>query len=105
MTDEIFRFDGYIFDFEAHVVSVNGDDVILDCTAFYPGGGGQVCDTGMIRDCKVTEVSYNKDGDIVHKVPGNDLKAGDLVWCSVDWDRRYGTGDRSDHKKYYINHP
>ena len=90
MTDEIFRFDGYIFDFEAHVVSVNGDDVILDCTAFYPGGGGQVCDTGMIRDCKVTEVSYNKDGDIVHKVPGNDLKAGDLVWCSVDWDRRYG---------------
>ncbi|MBE6528882.1 MAG: alanyl-tRNA editing protein [Thermoplasmata archaeon] len=90
MTDEIFRFDGYIFDFEAHVVSVDGDKVILDCTAFYPGGGGQVCDTGMIREFKVTEASYNKDGDIVHIVPGNDLKPGDLVWCSVDWDRRYG---------------
>ena len=90
MTDEIFRHDGYIFDFEAHVVSVDGDKVILDCTAFYPGGGGQVCDTGMIRDCKVTEVSYNKDGDIVHIAPGNDLAPGDLVWCSVDWDRRYG---------------
>jgi len=90
MTDEIFRHDGYIFDFEAHVVSVKGDDVILDCTAFYPGGGGQVHDTGMIRDCKVTEVSYNKDGDIVHKCPGNDLKEGELVWCQVDWDRRYG---------------
>ena len=89
MTDEIFRHDGYIFDFEAHVVSVNGDDVILDCTAFYPGGGGQVCDTGMIRDCKVTEVSYNKDGDIVHRSPGNNLKVGETVWCQVDWDRRY----------------
>ncbi|MBE6523433.1 MAG: alanyl-tRNA editing protein [Thermoplasmata archaeon] len=89
MTDEIFRHDGYIFDFEAHVVSVEGDDVILDCTAFYPGGGGQVCDTGMIRDFRVTEVHYNKDGDIVHKVPGNNLKPGDLIWCAVDWDRRY----------------
>ncbi len=90
MTDEIFRHDGYIFDFEAHVVSVEGDKVILDCTAFYPGGGGQVCDTGMIRDCKVTEAYYNKEGDIVHIVPDNDLKEGDLVWCAVDWDRRYG---------------
>ena len=89
MTDEIFRHDGYIFDFEAHVVSVDGDDVILDCTAFYPGGGGQVCDTGMIRNCKVTEVFYNKDNDIVHRCPKNDLKVGEIVWCQVDWDRRY----------------
>ena len=89
MTDEIFRHDGYIFDFEAHVVSVNGDEVILDCTAFYPGGGGQVCDTGMIRDCRVTEVFYNKDGDIVHRCPGNGLEVGKIVWCQVDWERRY----------------
>ncbi|MBE6519239.1 MAG: alanyl-tRNA editing protein [Thermoplasmata archaeon] len=89
MTDEIFRHDGYIFDFEAHVAAVDGDDVILDCTAFYPGGGGQVCDTGSIANCKVTEVSYNKDNDIVHKCPGNDLHVGDTVWCQVDWDRRY----------------
>ncbi len=89
MTDEIFRHDGYGFEFEANVASVNGEEVILDSTAFYPGGGGQVCDTGEIRGCKVTEAFYNKDGDIVHRVPGNDLKAGERVWCSVDWDRRY----------------
>ena len=89
MTDEIFRHDGYVFEFEANVVSVNGDEVILDSTAFYPGGGGQVCDTGEIRGCRVIEASYNKDGDIVHRVPGNDLKVGERVWCSVDWDRRY----------------
>lgn len=89
MTDEIFRHDGYGFEFEANVVSVDGDEVILDSTAFYPGGGGQVCDTGAIRGIPVTEAFYNKNGDIVHRVPGNDLTPGERVWCSVDWDRRY----------------
>lgn len=89
MTDEIFRRDGYGFEFEADVVRVTGELVELDSTAFYPGGGGQVCDTGSIRGRRVTEAFYNGDGDIVHRVPGNDLKAGERVWCSVDWDRRY----------------
>ena len=89
MTDEIFRHDCYVFEFEANVVSVNGDEVILDSTAFYPGGGGQVCDTGAIRNIRVTEAFYNKDGDIVHRAPGNNLEVGEKVWCSVDWDRRY----------------
>ena len=88
MTDEIFRRDGYLFNFEAEVVSVEGDEVVLDTTAFYPGGGGQVCDTGSIRDRRVAEVRY-KGKDVVHVVPGNDLCKGDLVWCSVDWDRRF----------------
>lgn len=88
MTDEIFRRDGYLFEFEATVVSAEGCDIELDSTAFYPGGGGQVCDTGTIRGAAVTEVSYKGDR-IIHKVPNNDLKEGDIVWCSVDWDRRY----------------
>ena len=88
MTDEIFRRDGYLFNFEAEVVSVEGDEVVLDTTAFYPGGGGQVCDTGSIRDRRVTDVHY-KGKDLVHVVPGNDLAKGDMVWCSVDWDRRF----------------
>lgn len=89
MTDEIFRRDGYGFEFEANVVSVDGDEVILDSTAFYPGGGGQVCDTGSLRGTRVTEVRRNRDGDIVHVAPGNDLRPGERIWCSVDWDRRY----------------
>lgn len=88
MTEEIFRHDGYAFEFEACVVSAEGELVELDMTAFYPGGGGQVCDTGTIRGCRVTEAFY-KNGNIVHKVPKHDLKVGDKVWCSVDWDRRY----------------
>lgn len=88
MTEEIFRRDGYAFEFEANVVSVDGDWIELDTTAFYPGGGGQVCDTGTIRGSRVTEVCYRK-GVLSHRVPGNDLEAGDTAWCSVDWDRRY----------------
>lgn len=89
MTEEIFRRDGYMFEFETAVTSVEGDMVELESTAFYPGGGGQVCDTGTIRGEKVTEVMY-KGNKIVHKVPKNTLKVGETVWCSVDWDRRYG---------------
>ena len=60
----------------------------LGGTAFYPGGGGEVCDTGIIGGVKVVEVK-EADGEIVHKVPGHRFSVGDRIWCSVDWDRRY----------------
>ncbi len=88
MTEELFRQDGYVSEFEAEVVEVKGDWVKLDGTAFYPGGGGQVCDTGIIGGLRVTETKY-EGKDIVHKVPGNGFKTGERFWCSVDWDRRY----------------
>lgn len=88
MTEEIFRRDGYMFEFESRIVSKEGDLIELESTAFYPGGGGQVCDTGTIQGEIVTEVIY-KGNHIFHKVPNNDLKTGETVWCSVDWDRRY----------------
>jgi alanyl-tRNA synthetase len=88
MTEEVFRRDGYAFEFEARVVSVSGDEVELDLTAFYPGGGGQVCDTGTIMGLEVTEVFY-KGNRLLHKVKGGGLKQGDTVWGSVDWERRY----------------
>ena len=88
MTDELFKDDSYVSEFEAEVTSVKGDWVALGGTAFYPGGGGQVCDTGEIGGFKVTEVKY-EGTEIVHKVPGHRLNVGDKIWCSVDWDRRY----------------
>ena len=88
MTDELFKDDSYVSEFEAEVTAVKGDWIALGGTAFYPGGGGQVCDTGMIGGFKVTEVKY-EGTEIVHKVPGHKLNVGDKIWCSVDWDRRY----------------
>ena len=88
MTDELFRDDAYVSEFEAEITSVDGDYVTLGGTAFYPGGGGQVCDTGIIGGVKVVEVKES-DGEILHKVPGHRFSVGDKIWCSVDWDRRY----------------
>jgi alanyl-tRNA synthetase len=88
MTEEIFRRDGYMSEFESRVVAKDGDLIELESTAFYPGGGGQVCDTGTIRGEAVTEV-VRRGGSILHLVPGNTLNVGDAVWCGVDWDRRY----------------
>lgn len=89
MTEELFRQDGYQFEFQAKVVSAEGELVVLNRTAFYPGGGGQVCDTGTINEITVTEASYNKKGDIVHRIPGNNFSVGDDVWGSVNWERRF----------------
>ena len=88
MTDELFKDDAYVSEFEAAITSVDGDYVTLGGTAFYPGGGGQVCDTGIIGGVKVVEVK-EANGEIVHKVPGHRFSVGDRIWCSVDWDRRY----------------
>ena len=88
MTDELFHDDSYVSEFEAEITQVKGDWIALGGTAFYPGGGGQVCDTGLIGGFKVTEVKY-EGTEIFHNVPGHKLKVGDKIWCSVDWDRRY----------------
>ena len=88
MTDELFKDDASASEFHAQTTSVDGDYVTLGGTAFYPGGGGQVCDTGIIGGVKVVEVK-EADGEIVHKVPGHRFSVGDRIWCSVDWDRRY----------------
>ena len=89
MTDELFRRDGYESEFEAKVVSVDGDLVVLNRTAFYPGGGGQVCDTGNVNEKKVTEVFRNDKNEIIHRIPGNGFTEGEDVWGSVDWNRRF----------------
>lgn len=89
MTEELFRHDGYQFEFQAQVESIDGELVVLDRTAFYPGGGGQVCDTGTLDDYLVTEAFYDKKGDVAHRVPGHSYSVGDNVWGSVDWNRRF----------------
>lgn len=75
--------------FEATVLGILPEGyVILDRTAFYPEGGGQVADTGTIDGIDVTEV-LRAAGVVVHKVrnPGK-IKKGSRVKCVVDLDRR-----------------
>ena len=94
----IYEQDAYVFEFEGTVTSSDGEWITMDITAFYPGGGGQVNDLGRICGLDVTEVK-DKDGEVVHRVPGHSMKAGDKVWCSVDWERRYDVmvGHTAEH--------
>ncbi|MFQ5439924.1 MAG: alanine--tRNA ligase [Nitrosopumilaceae archaeon] len=74
-------------EFEAKVLKVFGDAIVLDKTSFYARGGGQEPDHGIIANAKVVDV--NKHGGIVvHQLEGQIPKEGDIVNCKVDYDRR-----------------
>ena len=48
MTELLYMYDSYLQEFEATVRAVQKDAVVLDRTAFYPSGGGQPHDTGLL---------------------------------------------------------
>ena len=91
--EKLFYIDSYIKDFVAEIEEVKEKDnkyhVLLNKTAFFPGGGGQYCDLGTIDNIDVVDV-YEEDEKIYHvldKKPNRIHK----VKCEIDWNRReYG---------------
>ncbi len=67
--EKIYYEDQYVRSFTAEVVEIKEIDerfhVVLDKTAFFPGGGGQFCDNGTIEKINVIDV-YEKDGTVYH---------------------------------------
>ena len=74
-------------EFEAKVIKVLGDQVVLDRTSFYARGGGQEPDLGTIAGFNVINVDKHAN-IIVHKLEGGIPKEGDTVQCKVDETRR-----------------
>ncbi|WP_311734687.1 DHHA1 domain-containing protein [Clostridium chauvoei] len=60
--------------------------VVLDKSAFFPGGGGQSGDTGFIENHKVIDV-YEEGGTLYHVVETKPIKIH-KVKCSIDWEKR-----------------
>ncbi len=92
MTELIYTTDSYVREFSATVTGHVEGGVILDRTAFYPGGGGQPGDTGVLSaGAERWPVSAVKklDGEIVHFIEGELPPVGAAVTGSLDWDRRY----------------
>lgn len=93
MTNKLYWHDSHLTKFTARILEhhLEGDRqcVMLDQTAFYPTGGGQPCDTGIIGSARVTEVTIADDGAIRHylETPLN-LTIGDVVACEIDGARR-----------------
>ena len=97
MTEEIFRQDSYMRSCEATVVRVDDDCIVLDRTVFYPEGGGQPGDTGVLRAAgggEVIIVNTRKDRDsgvLLHVSAEGSmaLSPGDIVTAELDWERRH----------------
>lgn len=92
MSELLYLEDSYIRRFEARVVSIEDSGLVLDRTAFYPGGGGQPADLGAFaigdRTWQVTKVK-RVSGKIVHYVDGPAPGQGLTLEGSLHWDRRY----------------
>lgn len=96
MTELLYQTDSYLRTFSATIAAVSEENraVVLDRTAFYPGGGGQPFDMGTLttteRSYPVVKVKKTPDG-ILHFLGAEDpLPAvGEQVSGEIDWERRY----------------
>jgi len=97
MTEPLFRDDAYLRRASAKVVAHTAEGgIVLDQSIFYPTGGGQPGDNGVLRwdDLSMTIATAIKgDGDAIILVPAEPRAlpaVGTVVEQAVDWGRRYG---------------
>jgi misacylated tRNA(Ala) deacylase len=103
MTKLLYQTDSYLQTFDAGVTAVDEENraVLLDQTAFYPGGGGQPHDTGLLSvaglELPVVRVKKAAEG-VWHFLGGAALlppvgtvlpPVGTVLQGKIDWERRY----------------
>jgi misacylated tRNA(Ala) deacylase len=92
MTEALYHTDAYLKEFDAVVTAVEGQAIALDRTAFYPGGGGQPNDMGVLsqgaQTWKVTK-TRKAGADVWHELDGAPPALGAQVHGQIDWERRY----------------
>jgi misacylated tRNA(Ala) deacylase len=93
-TKLIYLDNSFTYECSARVVAAEGDEVALDATIFYPGGGGQMADRGSIswgdgrQEARV--IAMNKRGEVLwHVLDCPPPALGTEVTARIDWEFRY----------------
>jgi misacylated tRNA(Ala) deacylase len=96
VTEPLFQRDAYLRSCGARVVEVLPEGVVLDRTVFYPLGGGQPGDSGMLRSAagrewRVAEARKGEGGRILHRLDEHAAPpaVGETVEAVIDWERRH----------------
>ena len=91
MTEKLYFVDSHMSSFTAKVLSCTEDKkgyaVVLDKSAFFPEGGGQLSDSGYIGSVRVSSV-HERGGEVLHYCDAP-LTVGESYDCSIDWQQRY----------------
>ena len=108
MTEKLYDLDSYVTEFDCKVVSLYNDEcftyIETDRTAFFPEGGGQTSDWGVLGDVYVENVQII-DGKIVHIVENNaenveKLSVGAKIFGKIDLNKRFS--DMQQHTGEHI---
>lgn len=90
-TRKLYYEDSHLAAFSARVLSCipteKDYEVVLDATAFYPGGGGQAADTGTLGGVRVLDI--RERGETVVHLCEQPLEPGQTVEGRIDWERRF----------------
>jgi misacylated tRNA(Ala) deacylase len=94
MVEELFRQDAYLKDAEATVTALDERGVRLDRSIFYPTGGGQPGDTGLLRwdggEARIVDAVKADGADVLHVLAPDAPRpaVGTKVHTILDWNRR-----------------
>lgn len=91
-TTLLYQTDSYLKQFTAKVLAVQDGALIFEQTAFYPGGGGQPADAGIIRwqgQAFALRKAEKKDELVLHHLESTGPGVGDEIEGVLDWERRY----------------
>ena len=95
MVEELFRQDAYLREADATETALDERGVRLDRSIFYPTGGGQPGDTGVLRwdggEARIVDAIKADGGDVLHVLAPESPRpaVGTSVHSALDWERRY----------------
>ena len=91
MTEKLYYLDSHKKEFDAAVAACEAKEkgyaVVLNRTAFFPEGGGQYADTGMLGDAYVSDVQEKED--VIYHMTNRPFSVGETVHGNIDWDKRF----------------